>query len=129
MSVTVDGPRRNYTAKVDLSAKQFFIVKLDTDETKVDLCAAATSFIIGTLCNAPKIGEVAEVAMRHGGATAKVKAGGSITAGADLTSDSAGKAVATTTPGDEVFGRALQAADTNDVFEYEPCNRKFVTVN
>jgi len=129
MAVQVDGPRRSYLAKVDLSTKQFYIVKLDTDQTKVDLCAAATSFIIGTLVNAPKINEVAEVAMRHGGGTAKVKCGGSITAGNDLTSDSAGKAVATTTPGDEVFGRALQDGDTNDVIEYEPCNRKFVTVN
>ena len=51
--------------------------------------------------------------------TSKVIAGGAITVGAWVTTDSSGEAVATTTDGDIVIGRALEAADDGDIFEVQ----------
>jgi len=48
------------TASADLSAKQYYFVKVSGDKT-VTVCAAATDKPIGVLQNAPESGEEAEV--------------------------------------------------------------------
>jgi hypothetical protein len=128
MSSQTIGHNRTFKAAADYSAKQFYIVYLSA-EGIVTLATAATQYLMGTLENKPKLGENAVVAMRHGGATAKVICGAGVTAGHFLTSDGNGKAISTTTPGDEVIGRALMDGSANDIIEYEPMNGKFVTIN
>ena len=121
MSQSVYGPIKSFKTATDLSAKQYFIVKLSAAQT-VALASAATDILIGVLRNEPESGQAAEVHMINGGASAKVKAGGTISAGDMITSDSAGKAVATTTTGNYVLGMALEAAVDGDVFEFAPMN-------
>lgn len=48
------------TASADLSAKQYYFVKISGDNT-VTVCAAATDIPVGVLQNAPDDGEAAEV--------------------------------------------------------------------
>lgn len=122
MSTQNYGPTKAYKAGADLSAKQYFIVKLDTDQDTVVLASAGTDFLIGTIENKPKANENASVLLRSGGATGKVVLGGSVSAGNFLTADSAGKAVATTSGGDEILGRALKDGSAGDIIEYTPAN-------
>lgn len=118
MSVTQDGGRITLAAGADLSAKQYYIVK-DSSGTAV-LASAATDKILGVIENAPVSGDTAVVVTRNKSGTFKVKAGGVIAVGDKLTSDSAGKAVATTTGGDQVFGIARKVAADGDITEYLP---------
>lgn len=129
MTNQVGGPTKSFKAGADLSAKRYYIVKLDTVQSTVVLASAATDYLIGTLENAPKAGENASVLLRGGGMTGKVKTGGSGSAGAFLTADSAGKAVATTTVGQEVFGRALKDFTSGDVVEYTPHSGKYAATS
>lgn len=110
-------------AGADLSTKQYFIVKTDANGKYV-LAAAATDAIRGVLVNAPKLGETADVATINGSGTFKVVAGGTIAKDAYLTSDASGKAVATTTTGNRVFGRAVAAAVSGDIVEYIKSNER-----
>ena len=111
------GHTRSAAAAADLSAKQFYIVKLSSTGT-VDLAAAATENIIGVLQNTPVSAEQAVYAFTG---VAKVKAGGTIAVGAFVTADSAGKAVSTTTDGDVVIGRFIgtAAAASGDLVEVQ----------
>jgi hypothetical protein len=106
----------NFTAGADLSAKQYFFVKLSAANT-VTVCAAATDIPIGVLQNAPESGQTAVV--RPFGIT-KLYAGGAISAGNLIGTDSAGEADAKTSGTDTtnyVCGQALTAADDGDVFK------------
>jgi len=100
-----------------LIAKQYYIVKQHTDGTMI-LAAAATDKIVGVLMNKPAVGAAANVQI---GGTAKVIAGGTIAVGAWVTSDSAGKAVATTTDKDVVLGKYLGTASaaSGDIIEVQ----------
>lgn len=100
-----------------LIAKQYFIVKQHTDGTLI-LAAAGTDKIVGVLQNKPAVGAAALVRM---GGTSKVVAGGTIAVGAWVTSDSNGKAVATTTDKDVVLGKYLGSASAaaGDVIEVQ----------
>ncbi len=118
MATTVTGPTRTFKSTNDLSAKQYFIVKLTSGE--VVLAAAATDVLIGVLMNKPKAGENAEVQLINSQGTCKVIAGGTISAGNMLTADSAGKAVATTTTGNYLLGMALKDAVAGDIVEFLP---------
>jgi hypothetical protein len=120
MSKVSIGGNRSFKSATDLSAKQNFIVKLSASET-VALASAATDVFIGTIENKPTSSGTVSVVMRHGGRTGLVVAGGTITRGDKLTSDSAGKAVTTTTGADQVLGIALESAVAGDVVEYSPC--------
>jgi len=107
---------RTFKAGADLSAKQFYIVKLDTVQNQVVLASAATDKLIGTLLNAPVLGQEARVHMNVG--TTKVVASGVIALGAFVTSDGSGKGASTTTDKDKVIGIALQAAAADgDIIE------------
>lgn len=106
-------------ASADLSAKQFFIVKLDTNG-EVALASAATDAFIGVLQNKPKAGETAEIRLVNAEGTLKVVLGGTVAKDAMVTADSAGKGVSTTTVGNYVLGMALEAGVAGDIIEVLP---------
>jgi len=89
-----------------MTTKQHYIVQLDATG-KIEVAEGATDLIVGVLQNTPAAGEQATYAY---GGVAKVKAGGTVGIGAWVTTDSNGKAVATTTDGDIVIGRHIGTA-------------------
>ncbi len=119
MSTRTEGNRKTYKAAADYRLKQYYIMYLSA-EGVVTIASAASQLLIGTLENKPNIDENAEVFLNNSNGTGKVIAGGSITLGQYLTADSSGKAVATTSAGDHLIGKALQAADSGDIIEYQP---------
>lgn len=111
-------------AGVDLSTKQYLVMKTDANGKYIP-ATAATDALSGVLVNFPKLGETADVAMINGSGTFKVIAGGTIAKDAYLTTDANGKAVSTTTAGNRVFGRAVAAASAGDLLEYRKSNEKY----
>lgn len=97
-------------AGADLSAKQYFFVKVGTADNAAVVCGDGEN-ALGVLINAPLSGEPAAIA---NSGVVKVSAGGSITRGANVASDAAGEAV-TAASGDYVLGIALEAADDGDI--------------
>jgi hypothetical protein len=93
----------------DLSAKQYFFVKINTSGLAV-LCAAATDRPIGVLQNDPASGEEAVITVVGG---SKVVASASIDEGAVIGTTAAGKAGAKTVGTDVtnyVVGTVIQAS-------------------
>ena len=115
MSQSTRDFERSGIAGEDMTAKQFFIVQLAAD-ADVEVAEGATDLIVGVLQNAPDTGE--QATYRFGGTT-KVSAGGTIAVGDWVTTDSAGEAIATTTDGNIVIGRALAAAVDGDIVEVQ----------
>jgi hypothetical protein len=116
MSQSVRGFERTGTAGEDLSSKQFYIVQLAADGD-IEVGEGATDLIVGVLQNAPESGQPATYRFLG---TTKVVAAGSISIGDWVTTDSAGKAVATTTDGNITIGRALEAASADgDIIEVQ----------
>lgn len=119
------GERISVLSAADLSAKRFYLVKTDASGNAV-LAAAATDAILGVLDDGGrKSGDTVDVVAINGAGTFRVIAGGTITKDAYLTSDASGKAVATTTTGNRVFGRAVRAAVAGDIVEYVKNNEKY----
>lgn len=102
-------------ANADLSAGQYFLVKISNSSgTGRVAFAGAGERAIGVLQNKPDAaGKAASVAV---GQVVKVSAGGSITAGNEVTPDSSGEAVVAGS-GDIVFGVALNSAVDGDIVE------------
>lgn len=100
-----------------LIAKQYYVVKQDTDGTMI-LAGANGTGIVGVLQNKPAIGKAALVRMFG---TSKVVCSGTISVGAWVTSASGGTVVATTSDHDVVLGRFLgtAAAASGDIIEVE----------
>lgn len=121
-------PGERYSAKTaaDLSAKQYYMAKLDSSGNLV-LAAAATDAIIGVIEDGGRLsGDNATVQMLNGTGTFKVKVGASnIAKDAYITSDASGSAVATTNAGDRVIGRAVRAATATSIMEYVKMNEKY----
>lgn len=115
MSQYAPGAIKSFKCATDLSAKQYYALKLSADGT-VALASAATDKLVGTQLGEAKSGE--GVAVVTSG-TARAIAGAGVSRGDFLTTNSAGKLIATTTTGDYVVGMALEAADANDIFEYQ----------
>jgi hypothetical protein len=118
MSQEIKAFERSFvTGSVSLATKQYYIVKQHTDGTVI-LAAAGTDKIVGVVKNMPAVGAAALVQI---GGTTKVIAGGTITVGAWVTSDSSGKAVATTTDKDVVLGKYLGSASaaSGDIIEVQ----------
>lgn len=126
MSTFTDGPRFSATTAADLSTKQYFLAKTDANG-KLVLASAATDAIIGVIEDGGrKSGDTATVQLLNGQGTYLVSASGAISKDAYLTSDANGQAVATTTGGNRVFGRALTAASAlGDIIEYVKLNEKY----
>lgn len=98
-------------AAADLSAKQYYAVKVDSNR-EYALCSAGTDKIAGSLQNKPEAGQVALVYNRG---TFPVKLGDTVAIGDLLTADSNGAWVATTTSNDIVAAKATQAGSAGDV--------------
>lgn len=114
MSQSIKDFEKTKVAGEDMSTKQYYIVQLAADGD-IELGEGATDLLVGVLQNKPAAGEAA--LYRFGG-TSKVVSAGSVAIGDWVTSDTAGKAVATTTDGDITIGRALEAGTTDgDIFE------------
>ncbi|MGA1628381.1 MAG: hypothetical protein ACO330_06150, partial [Aquiluna sp.] len=60
MAYELPGQVATFTAAADLSAKQYYFVKITADNT-VNVCAAVTDIPIGVLQIAPASGEAASV--------------------------------------------------------------------
>jgi hypothetical protein len=117
MSQSIDASEKTLVAGEAMTDKQFYIVQLDASGN-VEVGEGATDLLIGVLQNKPAAGAAA--LYRFNG-TSKVKAGGAVGVGAWVTSDSAGKGVATTTDGDIVIGRHIgqAAAADGDLMEVQ----------
>ena len=100
-----------------MTDKQFYIVQLDATG-KIEVGEGATDLLVGVLQNTPAAGEQAVYAYAG---KAKVISAGVIGVGAWVTTDTAGKAVATTTDGDIVIGRYIgtAAAAAGDLIEVQ----------
>lgn len=104
------------TVKCDAAISKGMVVKHGTDNVHVAKSAAATSSHIGIAQSSPTTAEdLVEIALPGGGA--KGYAGGTITRGDLLTSDSSGYLVSTTTPGDRIVAVAMASAVVNDLFD------------
>ena len=110
MSVQNISGERSQQAGEDMTTKQYYIVQLDAAGL-IEVGEGATDLLVGVLQNKPDAGETA--LYRFLG-TSKVKAGGAVGVGAWVTTDSAGKGVATTTDGDIVIGRHIGTAAAAD---------------
>lgn len=100
-----------------MTDKQHYIVQLDATG-KIEVAEGALDLIVGVLQNAPAAGEQATYAF---GGVAKIKCGGAIGIGDWATTDSSGKAVATTTDGNITIGRYIgtAAAADGDLGEFQ----------
>lgn len=109
--ITIVGKTITLEAAVDLSAKQFYPVKLVTGG-KCNICTAATDVVVGILLNDPRAGEEGVVGLFG---IYQVVFGATTAAGDRLTSNGTGEAIVTTTAADWVFGIALAVQATGDI--------------
>lgn len=118
MSQSIRDFERSFVCgSASMIAKQYYVVKQDTDGTVI-LAGANGAGAIGVLQNKPAVGAAALVRFLG---TSKVKAGGTITVGAWVTSTTDGTVIATTTDKDVVIGRYLGAASASsgDIIEVQ----------
>lgn len=106
---------RSREAGEAMTDKENYIVQLDANG-KIEVGEGATDLLVGVLQNNPGAGDAA--AYQFVG-TALVKLGGTVGVGAWVTSDTAGKGIATTTDKDVVIGRALQDGVDGDIIEVQ----------
>ena len=109
MAYELPGQVATFTAAADLSAKQYYFVKITADNT-VNVCAAVTDIPIGVLQNAPASGEAASV-MLYG--ISKVSANEAIAVASNIGTGDDGQAdvvAAGTDTTVRLVGQALEAA-------------------
>lgn len=108
MSIQFNGTLVSREAGQDLSGSQFRFGTVAADG-QVDPTGAG-AFASGVIQddNADEAGKAVAL-MLLGGGVSKVEAGAAITAGAEITSDASGRAVAATT-GDRILGAAWESA-------------------
>lgn len=97
----------------DLSAAQYYVVKLSTAEL-VEL-AGANEKALGVLQNAPDGSTNRAVATVRISGVSKVKAAETLAFGQFLAPTSEGKAEVCDAANEEFFGKSLTSADTNDL--------------
>lgn len=102
-------------ASGDLSAYQYYVMRLGSAEGDVVLCNS-TYQPLGVLQNEPEDNEAANIP--RPGAIGKVYAGETITPGSFLVCDTNGRAIATTTSGATYFGFSLANASSTEVMPY-----------
>lgn len=101
------------TAAADQSANQYRFMALANQAGRTQ-CQRATSLdrIIGVLQNNPVAGDTATIAV---GGVSKVVAGGTITAGQSVMTDSAGRAIAYSGTTEHKAGVAQESAVVNQI--------------
>ena len=101
-------PVSGFVAEVDMSGTGFQhrCMKSGTAAGQVNLCAATTDTVVGVLCNRPKAGRAASLAIDG---VKKVVAGAAVTRGVSVTTDTTGRAIAAGAAATS-FGVALEAA-------------------
>ena len=102
----------SFRAASDLSAKQYFAVKMTSTAGAADLAGAGEGD--GILINTPASGELADVVLLGG---AKVKLGGTVTRGQFGKSDAAGKLVAATANNDKYIVKFLDSGVNGDIVD------------
>ncbi len=123
MAITNDGNVQIFEAGADLSAKQYFIVKLNSD-LEVILADDAADVMVGVLQNAPEEGESAEVRVINANGIGKVEVGGTTAINDKLTTNSSGEAITTTTTTDRVIGICLEVGADGEVISYLAVNEE-----
>lgn len=114
---------RSFNNANDLSANQYYAVKVDTSNQNKILLASGSgddtnAGCVGILKNAPKANEVAEVVLFGSGGTMKVVAFGAITLGTEVAIEESDGRFSTAESGDFVYGIALEAATAQgDIIE------------
>ena len=106
-----------YFSTSSLLTSEWLIVKDDADGNCA-LSTAATDKILGAVQDTGKGANTVVGIGSIPGKEYKVKLGGTVQSGVLLTADAASKAVATTTDGDVIFGRAREDGVVNDVIRY-----------
>jgi hypothetical protein len=102
---------------------KFRIVKLVAND-QVALATAATDLLIGTIDDIPKGANdrTADIQIAY---VAPIEYGGTVTAGAELTSDAQGRAITATVAGSRLIGIALQAGVLGDISQVLISRGKF----
>lgn len=136
MSSYVTGRELGVVSDVDLSADPdnlYRIVSLaastaNSTGRKIVLSSSNTDAnILGVLNSVPKAGETAAVVLRNAQGTFKIRLGantGAVSVNDLLTADTDGGGLKTTSSGDIIVGRALEAGVAGQVIEFEPINHK-----
>ena len=101
----------SFTAGADLSLFRYRAVRLSADNTVNVASNITASTFLGVLDNDPKSGEAAAVVVE--GLT-RIAAGGNITAGAVISHNASGFAVASAS-GSVIIGRALEAGAAGQI--------------
>lgn len=97
-------------AAADLSAKQFCAVTVNSAGRAA--IADADDQVIGIVQNNPAAGQAANIAF---GGVSKAKLGGTVAAGARVTSNASGEIVAAASAGDSVIGVALTGGASGEI--------------
>jgi hypothetical protein len=104
----------SYVAEAAVAAN--LIVRYGSADGACTQATAATDALIGAADSLDKAAnEMVDVAIGEFG---EVRLGGTVTRGAWLTANAVGRAIATTTTGHQVIGRAEQAGVADDVIRY-----------
>lgn len=135
MSSYVTGRELGIVADTDLSDPDnlYRVVSLaastdnDTGRTVALASSPTDANILGVLNSTPKAGETAAVVLGSAQGTFKIKLGANTSAVSVndlLTADTDGGGLKTTSSGNVLVGRALEAGVAGQVIEYEPLNHK-----
>lgn len=98
-------------AGADLSAKQFYAVKLASTAGEVVVCNATTDHALGVLQNAPADGEPADIMTQ--GISKMVANSTAVTAGSDVGWSAEGQAASRSAAGSRQFGTALESSSSD----------------
>lgn len=115
--MSIPGFIRSYEAAAAIAAYRIVRFSDAANSSKVGVASAAGQGLIGTTgkVGASAAGQMVDV---HRSGLNPVQLGGTVNAGDWLTSDANGKAIATTTVGNHVIGRAEQPGVAGDVIDY-----------
>lgn len=107
---------RSYEPSAAVAAYRIVKFSDTAASSKIATAAAATDPLVGTTGKmGGDIGEMTDVVR---GGIGAVQLGGTVTAGAALTSDANGKAIATTTTGNRIIGFAEGPGVAGDIIDY-----------
>lgn len=110
-----EGLVKSYSADGAIAANR--IVKLGSDDVHVAQAAAATDSILGVADLGAAAAEDRTDVILSG--IAFVEYGGAVTRGDWLTADAQGRAIATTTAGNETIGKAMKSGASGDIGSVE----------